>query len=211
VRYLLLASLLPGHITSGDLALDLAVGLICGLLAYRISERHRLLRGVTPWHVPSVAWGVLCFLVAPVGVLLQMVAQLTTRPAMPRELGAELQEPPTNFLQAGAGQPLPPESPGLAQPVAGRAVADGGGSNGTRQSGARSWNPLARPGQSSATPGRAATPGSVDPMAAWAPVPSLPPFGWYEDPAGRHEQRYWDGRLWSEHVKDDGVRSIDPL
>ncbi len=45
------------------------------------------------------------------------------------------------------------------------------------------------------------------------PVPErrdLPLFGWYADPSGRHQHRYWDGRYWTEHVRDDGVRSIDP-
>ena len=38
----------------------------------------------------------------------------------------------------------------------------------------------------------------------------LPLFGWSADPSGRHQHRYWDGRYWTEHVRDDGVRSIDP-
>ena len=35
--------------------------------------------------------------------------------------------------------------------------------------------------------------------------------GFFDDPIGRHEQRYWDGSRWTEHVKDDGARFIDPL
>ncbi|HKH88517.1 MAG TPA: DUF2510 domain-containing protein [Acidimicrobiales bacterium] len=38
-----------------------------------------------------------------------------------------------------------------------------------------------------------------------------PLFGWYPDPAGIHEQRYWDGRQWSHRVSDGSVRSDDPL
>jgi hypothetical protein len=36
-------------------------------------------------------------------------------------------------------------------------------------------------------------------------------FGWYPDPTGRHEQRYWDGKHWSDRVSDNSVRSDDPL
>lgn len=37
------------------------------------------------------------------------------------------------------------------------------------------------------------------------------PAGWHPDPAGRHEQRYWDGHTWTAHVADGGVQSSDPL
>lgn len=35
--------------------------------------------------------------------------------------------------------------------------------------------------------------------------------GWYRDPAGRHELRWWDGGQWRDAVLDRGVRSDDPL
>lgn len=35
--------------------------------------------------------------------------------------------------------------------------------------------------------------------------------GFFEDPIGRHEQRYWDGSRWTEYVKEEGQRFIDPL
>lgn len=38
----------------------------------------------------------------------------------------------------------------------------------------------------------------------------LPYAGWYHDPGGRHELRYWDGRGWTDYVSDQGVRSEDP-
>jgi general stress protein CsbA len=34
--------------------------------------------------------------------------------------------------------------------------------------------------------------------------------GWNPDPFNRHQQRYWDGARWTEHVADNGQRSIDP-
>lgn len=39
--------------------------------------------------------------------------------------------------------------------------------------------------------------------------PSAP--GWYPDPYGRHERRYWSGIRWSRHVDDAGYRSEDPV
>lgn len=35
--------------------------------------------------------------------------------------------------------------------------------------------------------------------------------GWFADPVGRHEQRWWDGRAWTARVADDGRTSPDPL
>jgi hypothetical protein len=33
--------------------------------------------------------------------------------------------------------------------------------------------------------------------------------GWFTDPFVRHEQRYWSGTGWTEHVTDHGVPAID--
>jgi hypothetical protein len=38
---------------------------------------------------------------------------------------------------------------------------------------------------------------------------SIPP-GWFADPSGRHELRYWDGRAWTASVSDRGAQSLDP-
>ena len=34
------------------------------------------------------------------------------------------------------------------------------------------------------------------------------PSGWYPDPSGRHERRYWHDGRWTEHVGDGGRRSV---
>jgi len=34
--------------------------------------------------------------------------------------------------------------------------------------------------------------------------------GWFADPSGRYEQRYWSGTEWTDHVTKGGVPSIDP-
>jgi uncharacterized protein YxjI len=42
-------------------------------------------------------------------------------------------------------------------------------------------------------------------------APSSTPPGWYPDPSQRHQQRYFDGNAWTEHVSDHGVASVDVL
>jgi hypothetical protein len=36
------------------------------------------------------------------------------------------------------------------------------------------------------------------------------PAGWYPDPSGRYEMRYWDGEKWTEHVSRQGATYTDP-
>jgi Protein of unknown function (DUF2510) len=71
--------------------------------------------------------------------------------------------------------------------------------------------------QPSITPTPAATssaPASVAPAAAARPAEPAPtpavPAGWYADPAGRFELRYWDGSTWTEHVSRTGQQFTDP-
>jgi hypothetical protein len=37
------------------------------------------------------------------------------------------------------------------------------------------------------------------------------PGGWFKDPYGRFEQRYWDGEKWTEFVATGGTSVIDPM
>jgi hypothetical protein len=68
------------------------------------------------------------------------------------------------------------------------------------------------PGASPPAYPSAGTPSSPPayPMEPPPPQPA-PPFGWYPDPSGRHEQRYWDGTRWTEHVRDGGQDSTEAL
>jgi hypothetical protein len=50
---------------------------------------------------------------------------------------------------------------------------------------------------------------SPPPAPAPAAAPSIP-AGWYPDPSGRFELRYWDGAAWSEHVARQGQMYTDP-
>lgn len=52
--------------------------------------------------------------------------------------------------------------------------------------------------------------GSAPPPNPLPPPPPVP-AQWAPDPSGRHEQRWWDGKGWSEHVADGAVRGMDPL
>ncbi len=73
------------------------------------------------------------------------------------------------------------------------------------------YQPEASP-SSEPTPQSASAP---DPPAAVptpdppAPTPAVP-SGWYADPAGRFELRYWDGSTWTEHVSRAGQQFTDP-
>lgn len=42
------------------------------------------------------------------------------------------------------------------------------------------------------------------------PPPAAVPAGWYPDPSGRHQQRYWDGAAWTADVTDGGAQTTDP-
>jgi uncharacterized protein YxjI len=37
------------------------------------------------------------------------------------------------------------------------------------------------------------------------------PANWHPDPMGRHQLRYWDGAVWTDHVSDNGVQGTDPV
>ena len=55
---------------------------------------------------------------------------------------------------------------------------------------------------------------TYEPVPAYQPAPAAAapavPAGWYADPAGRFELRYWDGSAWTEHVSRAGQQFTDP-
>lgn len=162
-----LASVVPGY-TNSEVVGYLALALLFALLGYRMSHRHRVVRGVTPWRVPSLVWAAVCFFLQPFGLVVELVAQATTKPALRRVAGQV----------AGAPRALRPTSPPAVE----------------------------------LAPAGAPLPGVTGP-----PPPEgdgsgrTPLFGWYPDVTGRHDERYFDGRRWSEFVRDGGSRSTDPL
>ena len=105
----------------------------------------------------------------------------------------------TAFLSRGSGAEAPAATaaaePAAAEP-AGWAVA-----------------PEPAPAAPVAEPSPAYQPAAVyEPAPAPAPATSTPavPAGWYADPAGRFDLRYWDGSTWSEHVSRAGQQYTDP-
>lgn len=47
---------------------------------------------------------------------------------------------------------------------------------------------------------------------SYTPAPVAPvsvPAGWHPDPSGKHQQRWWDGAIWTSTVATDGVTSTD--
>ena len=58
--------------------------------------------------------------------------------------------------------------------------------------------------------GQTAQPAAQAP--AYQPAPAAAPAvpaGWYADPAGRYDLRYWDGGTWTEHVSRAGQQFTD--
>jgi len=92
----------------------------------------------------------------------------------------------------------------------------------TSGSGASSWgqtstsdsgwgsNNSASTGWGSGAEPAAATPTSTTPTTPAQPATPSVPAGWYHDPAGRYELRYWDGSAWTEHVSRNGQQYTDP-
>lgn len=156
-----------------DLLISAAFAVVFAFLGYRISQRYRLIRGVTPWRIPSPVWAIICGLFQAFGIILELVAEITTRPQprpQPTPNAAASTRPPFTYSRG-------PTSPiDTLPPIA---IAPG--------------------------PDRSRVAPPVDGDGR----PAL--FGWYPDPTKRHALRYWDGRLWSEHVADNGALAIDPI
>ncbi|MGO8876178.1 MAG: hypothetical protein ACLQNG_10505 [Acidimicrobiales bacterium] len=116
-------------------------------------------------------------------------------PPWPPPLGPEaFQPPPGQPYAPQPGQPYTPQpphaGPGPTPP----------------------WQvPSGTPPAGGAQPGLAGPQGWTQPLPYVPAVTPPPLFGWYPDPTGRHEERYWDGRHWSHRVSDNSVRSDDPL
>jgi hypothetical protein len=167
---------------------------LCGVLGYRFAARARRVFGVSPWRIPPLLWALVCVFVPIIGNLLETVALLTTRrPPLGGEWGPGL-------FRDTTVDGRPPVVPTTARPAG-------------PQGGAPEVPP-AVPTLSEAQFGERRLPGP----AGWRPADAgersagFPPlFGWYPDPTGRHELRYWDGRMWSDSVSDGPERSSDPV
>ena len=122
-------------------------------------------------------------------------------PALPAKTGSE---PKAEAVSEPSGWAIAPEpvtptpEPTGAQPTIGIQPTS-------------TYQPAVTP---SGEPAPAAAPAIVVPAAVAptpdpAPAPAVP-AGWYADPAGRFELRYWDGCTWTEHVSRAGQQFTDP-
>jgi hypothetical protein len=130
---------------------------------HRYSARNAMVRGTTPWRVPSLVWAIICLIAGPFGLLIEFVAVRTTKPVS---------------LPATVGNSVPQ----------------------------REWTPVTT---SETEPVTAVIESGV--AAANDGSGKMALFGWYPDPTGRHERRYWDGRGWTSLVEDHLVTAEDPL
>lgn len=173
----------------GALAESLVLAVVFAWLGYRMSVRHRAVRGVTPWRLPSAIWALICLVLQFIGIAIEILAELTTRPPLPS---------PRTPGAAGAGISAASDVPDYSLPYP-RPAAPAG---------------PATPADAGATE---AVPAARDAVRIGPPPPpsdqeGRPPlFGWYPDPSGRHELRYFDGRHWADLVVDGGEHSNDPV
>jgi Protein of unknown function (DUF2510) len=69
-------------ISSSRLILPLIIGVVVALVAYRSSERFKDANHVTPWRIPSWGWAIIGFLSFLLCLILMLIAQRTTKPAV---------------------------------------------------------------------------------------------------------------------------------
>ena len=62
------------------IVMTIVIAAIVATFGYRLSQRNRQTRGVTPWRIPSVVWAIICFFFAPFGIALELIAIISTRP-----------------------------------------------------------------------------------------------------------------------------------
>lgn len=177
----------------------ISVLILFGLLGYIFAVRTRRTTGSTPWRLPPITWAVVSALLPLWGLMLEMVARLTTRPGGqtrsrfggPGGLGGFSSH---GYPPPGASSP----APGSAFPLQGDQPGHSpGGPQANPAGGPELW-----PTQVTMWPG---PDGWLPSGSGLGNAPEAPPaFGWYEDPAGVHQERYWDGRSWADLVRDNG-------
>ena len=65
--------------SGSNLAVLLVLGLLFGLIGYLLSENFRKMKGRTPWGMPSALWGFIWFLSLLLGLVLYLIARVTTK------------------------------------------------------------------------------------------------------------------------------------
>lgn len=101
----------------------------------------------------------------------------------------------------------------VAEPVAAATSAATTAAESAAESAAATASSYGTRGADTVTAGAgAAATQAAQAAPATPPVQQVPttPAGWYPDPSGRYELRYWDGSAWTEHVSRQGQQFTDP-
>jgi hypothetical protein len=203
----------------------------CFVVGYVLAIQSQKVTGNYPWHMPPVFWGALGALLPIIGFVVESVACFTTT-GQHRSLRTRQNQYQQQMIGQDSTQPevahgandTPAQQPAGWTPPSGPSP---GSPEGSWQQ--APWPPApgtpAPPGAPAYEGGHWPAPlgpeafqqapnaqgGWQPPLAASTPAEKPTPlFGWYPDPTGRHEQRYWDGRQWSNRVADNGVKADDP-
>jgi hypothetical protein len=118
-------------------------------------------------------------------------------------------QPTTVTVAASTTGPSPVVEPAGwgSAPAASGAPTSGTYGSGPSTYGAGSYGAGSYGSNQHATP----QPASASPVTAAASTSSSgTPAGWYHDPSGRYELRYWNGSEWTEHVSRAGQQYTDP-
>lgn len=174
-----------GSQSASTLVLSGLLAVVISIFGYRLSQRVRATRGVTPWRIPSAVWALICFFFAPFGFALELIAIVSTRPVPGK-------------IQPAHG-PAEEKAPSMysTQGIAPSTTDQHSGEVTTTEQALSAYVPKSPPS------------GYGGPPSDHFGKPAL--FGWYHDVTKRHELRYWDGRDWTKFVSDDGVTDEDPL
>lgn len=150
-------------------------------------------------------WSVVSIVSAGTNVVAYLTREATGEPSAAADVAAETPAAApaaaavaaTAATGSAAPEPTPAAAP-VDEPAGWGAVAE-----------STTSSPV-DPGTTTAEPEPPAAP-EPEPEPAPAAVPeSTVPAGWYADPSGRFELRYWDGHQWTEHVSRDGQQFTDP-
>ncbi|MCL4446684.1 MAG: DUF2510 domain-containing protein [Actinobacteria bacterium] len=177
------------HVSTG---LALTMGVVFGALSLVVSARFVHTRGWLPWGIHPALWFIIGFLVGIIGFILCIIAVTTSK-------GNRSKGPqgPWSYQGGFSHHGVGPEPYGAPGPYPGVGHYPG-------------WGPYGPgPGPYPGGPGPYGAPSLGPPDLHGDPGQPVP--GWYADPSGGFDYRYWSGDSWTEHVSVNGVVSVDPV
>ena len=98
-----------GSQSNTTLVVSGVLAVVISIFGYRLSQRIRATRGVTPWRIPSFVWALICFFFAPFGFALELIAIVSTKP---EPGGVQTAHSASSGSTTGTGQAIyEPKSP----------------------------------------------------------------------------------------------------